>query len=88
MALYSLNNLILIYAHIIKHTKHDIYIILIIIFIYPVFLIIYDDIIDTAGTMANAVKLLKTNGAAEVYVAACHGLFNGTALQKLNNAGV
>lgn len=50
--------------------------------------IIYDDIIDTAGTMANAVKLLKDKGATEVYVAACHGLFNGSAMQKLTNAGV
>lgn len=50
--------------------------------------IIYDDIIDTAGTMANAVELLKAKGATDVYVAACHGLFNGSAMEKLNNAGV
>ncbi len=46
--------------------------------------IIYDDMIDTAGTMAEAVKMLTKNGAKEVYIAACHGLFNGKALQNLD----
>ncbi len=50
--------------------------------------IIYDDMIDTAGTMAEAVKMLSDKGAKEVYIAACHGLFNGKALQNLNNPAI
>lgn len=50
--------------------------------------IIYDDMIDTAGTMAEAVKMLTNKGAKEVYIAACHGLFNGKALQNLNNPAI
>ena len=50
--------------------------------------IIYDDIIDTAGTIKCAVKMLKDNGAKRVYICATHGLFNGNALQNLESAGV
>ena len=50
--------------------------------------IIYDDIIDTGGTIAEAAKLLNKNGAKEIYVCATHGLFNGEAMQKLQLAPV
>ena len=50
--------------------------------------VIYDDIIDTAGTIAEAAKLLKGKGAKDIYVCATHGLFNGDAMQKLQNAPV
>ena len=50
--------------------------------------IIYDDIIDTAGTIAEASKLLKNKGAKEIYVCAAHGLFNGDAMDKLQKAPV
>ncbi len=50
--------------------------------------IIFDDIIDTAGTIAEAAKLLKTRGAKDIYVCAAHGLFNGDAMEKLQNAPV
>lgn len=50
--------------------------------------IIYDDIIDTAGTISEAAKMLKNNGAAKVYVAAAHGLFNGKAMERLYNAPI
>ena len=50
--------------------------------------IIYDDIIDTAGTIAQAAKLLKNKGAEKIYVCAAHGLFNGDAMEKLNNAPI
>ncbi|KAH3760826.1 phosphoribosylpyrophosphate synthetase [Pelomyxa schiedti] len=45
--------------------------------------IIYDDIIDTAGTLTTAAELLRSNGAIEVYAAACHGLFSGPAVQRI-----
>lgn len=50
--------------------------------------IIFDDIIDTAGTISEAAKLLKRKGAKDIYVCAAHGLFNGSAMQRLNDAPV
>lgn len=50
--------------------------------------IIFDDIIDTAGTIAEASKLLKKKGAKDIYVCAAHGLFNGEAMKRLNEAPV
>lgn len=50
--------------------------------------IIYDDIIDTAGTITEAAKMLKNHGANRIYIAAAHGLFNGPALSRLQNAPI
>ena len=50
--------------------------------------IIYDDIIDTAGTITEAAKMLKENGANKIYIAASHGLFNGKALERLEQAPI
>ncbi|ATZ16915.1 ribose-phosphate pyrophosphokinase [Williamsoniiplasma luminosum] len=47
---------------------------------------IIDDMIDTGGTIINAAKALKDNGAKDVYIFACHGLFNGAAVEKMNEA--
>ena len=44
--------------------------------------------IDTAGTIAEAAKLLKKNGAKDIYVCAAHGLFNGPAMQRLQDAPI
>lgn len=50
--------------------------------------IIFDDIIDTAGTLVEAKKALLARGAApEVYAAATHGIFSGPAVERLNTAG-
>ena len=46
--------------------------------------ILVDDLIDTAGTACRACDLLIENGAKEVYMLACHGLFSGPALQRIN----
>ena len=50
--------------------------------------IIYDDIIDTAGTITEAAKMLKDHGAGKIYIAASHGLFNGPALERLQKAPI
>ena len=50
--------------------------------------IIYDDIIDTAGTITEASKMLKKNGANRIYIAASHGLFNGPAIERLESAPI
>ena len=42
--------------------------------------------IDTGGTIAEAVKALKTQGAAKVYVNATHGLLSGSAVSTLAEA--
>ena len=50
--------------------------------------IIYDDIIDTAGTITEAARMLKNHGANKIYIAAAHGLFNGLALERLEAAPI
>lgn len=50
--------------------------------------ILYDDMIDTAGTIAAAARLLKKKGANDIYVCASHGLFNGDAMKKLQDAPI
>lgn len=50
--------------------------------------IMFDDIIDTAGTITEASKLLKREGAKDIYVCAVHPVFSGQAIQKLSDAPV
>ncbi len=50
--------------------------------------IMFDDIIDTAGTISGAAKLLKEQGAKEIYVCATHPVFSGPALQRLEEAPI
>jgi ribose-phosphate pyrophosphokinase len=48
--------------------------------------LIVDDMIDTAGTMAQAIQALKQLGARNVYVAATHPLLSGPAIERLREA--
>jgi ribose-phosphate pyrophosphokinase len=48
--------------------------------------ILLDDIIDTAGTITEAAKVLKEKGAANVYACGTHGLFSGPAIERLKEA--
>lgn len=48
--------------------------------------ILIDDMIDTAGSVVEAAKLLKKNGANEVYAMATHPIFSGNAIEKLKNS--
>ena len=48
--------------------------------------LLFDDMIDTGGTMIAASKLLKEKGAKEVYILATHALFNGDAVINFTNA--
>ena len=45
-----------------------------------------DDMIDTAGTMAEAANALKARGARDVYACASHALLSGPAVERLANA--
>lgn len=48
--------------------------------------IIVDDMIDTAGTLVQAAVELKKQGANRVYAYATHGLFNGPAIERIQNS--
>jgi hypothetical protein len=48
----------------------------------------FDDIIDTAGTICEASRLLKEKGAKDVYVCAVHPVFSGPALERLEQAPI
>ena len=50
--------------------------------------VLVDDMIDTAGTMAQAAKVLAENGAGRIYAAATHALFSGKAPQLLEEAPI
>jgi ribose-phosphate pyrophosphokinase len=45
--------------------------------------LIVDDMIDTGGTLAEAVKLVREQGAATIRIAATHGIFSAGALDRL-----
>ena len=49
--------------------------------------IVFDDIISTGGTIARAVKMLRTQGARRVYAACVHPLLIGEAKQKILENG-
>jgi ribose-phosphate pyrophosphokinase len=46
-------------------------------------ILIVDDMIDTGGTLAEAVKLIREHGAGQVRIAATHGIFSAGALDRL-----
>ncbi|MBC9784184.1 ribose-phosphate diphosphokinase [Heliobacillus mobilis] len=48
--------------------------------------VITDDIIDTAGTIVNAVKALLERGAKEVYACATHAVLSGPAIERIANS--
>ena len=50
--------------------------------------LLVDDMIDTAGTMAEAIKVLKKMGAKRVLAAATHPLLSGEAVNRLVEADV
>lgn len=48
--------------------------------------ILIDDMIDTAGTICEAARLLKEKGAKAVYALATHGILSAPAYERLNNS--
>lgn len=50
--------------------------------------VIVDDLIDTAGTITEAVRVLFQEGAEEVIVAATHGVLSDPASERLAASGV
>ena len=50
--------------------------------------IIVDDMVDTAGTITEAAKILVKQGAKKVYVFATHALLSGPAIERLEKAPI
>jgi ribose-phosphate pyrophosphokinase len=48
--------------------------------------IIVDDMIDTAGTLIQAVQVLKEKGAASVSAVCTHGVFSGAASERIRSS--
>ncbi|MBQ9837895.1 MAG: ribose-phosphate pyrophosphokinase [Oscillospiraceae bacterium] len=49
--------------------------------------ILYDDMIDTAGSLCNAAAaLVEIGGAKEVYACATHGVLSGQAFERIQNS--
>lgn len=50
--------------------------------------VIYDDMIDTAGSVTGAIAALRDHGAGkDVYLAATHAVFSNPAVERLKGAG-
>ncbi|MBZ4296372.1 ribose-phosphate diphosphokinase, partial [Mycobacterium tuberculosis] len=49
--------------------------------------VLIDDMIDTGGTIAGAVQVLKDQGAKNVIIAATHAVFSGPAVERLSSCG-
>ncbi len=51
-------------------------------------ILIVDDIVDTAGTLINGIKILKESGAKDIYVASTHALLSGEAVHRLQTSPI
>ncbi|MGH3862559.1 ribose-phosphate diphosphokinase [Actinokineospora sp.] len=49
--------------------------------------VVIDDMVDTGGTIAKAVSQLLDEGAADVVIAATHGVLSGPARERLSECG-
>jgi len=50
--------------------------------------LMFDDIVSTAGSICGAAEILQRNGAAEIHVAATHGVLCGPAIERLKDAPI
>ncbi len=50
--------------------------------------VLVDDIVDTAGTITSAARLLMDRGANQVYMLATHGVLSGPAIERLRDAPI
>ncbi|MFO1242819.1 MAG: ribose-phosphate pyrophosphokinase [Rickettsiales bacterium] len=48
--------------------------------------ILIDDIVDSAGTLCNAAKALKDQGATDVSAVVTHGVLSGQAIERVSNS--
>ena len=51
--------------------------------------ILFDDMVDTAGSLCEAASaLIATGGAKEIYACATHGVLSGKAIERIENSPV
>lgn len=50
--------------------------------------ILFDDIIDTGGSLCKMANALVANGAKKVYAACAHGILSGNAIANLENSPI
>ncbi|HMO14380.1 MAG TPA: ribose-phosphate pyrophosphokinase [Pirellulaceae bacterium] len=50
--------------------------------------LMFDDMISTAGSICGAARTIKDLGAKEIHVAATHGVFAGSAIERLTEAPI
>ena len=50
--------------------------------------IIFDDEIDTAGSMMETVRVLKEFGAEAIYAGCTHGVLSGPAIERIQNSPI
>ena len=48
--------------------------------------VVFDDEIDTAGSMIEAANILKEFGAREIYAGCTHGVLSGPAIERIKNS--
>ncbi len=49
--------------------------------------ILFDDMVDTAGSLCNAAKaVVEIGGASKVYACASHGVLSGPAIERIENS--
>ncbi len=51
-------------------------------------IIIYDDLVDTAGTLCNAAEAVMANGARSVRACATHAVLSGPAVERIQNSPI
>ncbi len=50
--------------------------------------ILYDDLVDTAGSLCHAAEALAAKGAREVYACASHGVLSGDACRRIGESPI
>lgn len=50
--------------------------------------LLLDDMVDTAGTMAQAANALRAQGAKRVSAACTHAVLSGAAIERINNSAI
>lgn len=48
--------------------------------------LVFDDEVDTAGSIMETVKVCKKNGANDIYVGCTHGVLSGPAIERIKNS--
>ena len=50
--------------------------------------IIFDDEVDTAGSMLETAKILEKNGVKAIYAGCTHGVLSGPAIERIKNSPI